>query len=152
MSLGHAANIFSGVPYTVFPRIVSAETILFWLWPYVLWPLITVHKCAETIQVRKLFKGGNYSRKYGNLKILQIWQQIWGPVMMEKIPLDIGNYILFLNCGFVIDSNISGKYQPIWVSVLILDLNQNSGFDRTLCGTNSSPLRHIMIQWIPQFF
>ena len=107
---------------------------------------------AETIQVRKLFKGGNYSRKYGNLKILQIWQQIWGPVMMEKIPLDIGNYILFLNCGFVIDSNISGKYQPIWVSVLILDLNQNSGFDRTLCGTNSSPLRHIMIQWIPQFF
>ena len=107
---------------------------------------------AETIQVRKLFKGGNYSRKYGNLKILQIWQQIWGPVMMEKIPLDIGNYILFLNCGFVIDSNISGKYQPIWVSVLILDLNQNSGFDRTLCGTNSSPLRHIMIQWFPQFF
>ena len=50
---------------TVFPRIVSAETILFWSWPYVLWPLVTVHKSAETIQGRKLFKGGNYSRKYG---------------------------------------------------------------------------------------
>ena len=50
---------------TVFPHIVSAETILFWLWPYVLWPLVTVHKCAETIQGRKLFKGGNYMRKYG---------------------------------------------------------------------------------------
>jgi hypothetical protein len=25
-------------------------------------------------------------------------------------------------------------------------LNQNSGFDRTLCGTNCSPLRQIMIQ------
>ena len=25
--------------YTVFPRIVSAETILFWVWPYLLWPL-----------------------------------------------------------------------------------------------------------------
>ena len=49
----------------VFPHIVSAETILFWLLPYVLWPLITVHKCAETIQGRKLFKGGNYMRKYG---------------------------------------------------------------------------------------
>ena len=50
---------------TVFPRIVSAETILFWIWPYVLWPLVTVHKSGETIQGRKLFKGGNYSRKYG---------------------------------------------------------------------------------------
>ena len=36
--------------HTVFPRIVSAETILFWLWPYVLWPLVTVHKSAETIR------------------------------------------------------------------------------------------------------
>ena len=48
------------------PHIVSAETILCWLWPYVLWPLVTVHKSAETIQGRKLFKGGNYMRKYGN--------------------------------------------------------------------------------------
>ena len=24
---------------TVFPRLVSAETILFWIWPYELWPL-----------------------------------------------------------------------------------------------------------------
>ena len=48
--------------YTLFPPIVSAETILFWIWPYVLWPLVTIHKSAETIQGRKLFKGGNYSR------------------------------------------------------------------------------------------
>ena len=54
-----------GILTTVFPHIVSAETILFWLLPYVLWPLITVHKCAETIQGRKPFKGGNYMRKYG---------------------------------------------------------------------------------------
>ena len=33
----------------------NAETILFWNWPYVLWPFITVHKSAETIQGRKLF-------------------------------------------------------------------------------------------------
>ena len=39
------------IPSTVFPRIVSAETILFWIWPYVLWPLVTVHKSAETIQL-----------------------------------------------------------------------------------------------------
>ena len=30
---------------------------------------MTVHKCAETIQGRKLFKGGNYMRKYGMYKI-----------------------------------------------------------------------------------
>ena len=54
-----------GLIDTVFPHIVSVETTLFWLWPYVLWPLETVHKSAETIQGRKLFKGGNYMRKYG---------------------------------------------------------------------------------------
>ena len=30
-------------------------------------PKVTVHKGAETIQGRKLFKGGNYMRKYGML-------------------------------------------------------------------------------------
>ena len=30
-------------------------------------PKVTVHKCVETIQGRKLFKGGNYLRKYGML-------------------------------------------------------------------------------------
>ena len=103
--------------HTVFPGIVSPESILFWIHPYVLWPLATVHRGAhwsrrsksvqktyrisansfrgnysflnstlctvtfsnstyrcgnysreETIQGRKLFKGGNYSRKYGNCK------------------------------------------------------------------------------------
>ena len=29
-------------------------------------PKVAVHKCMETIQGRKLFKGGNYMRKYGN--------------------------------------------------------------------------------------
>ena len=28
-------------------------------------PKVTVHTCAETIQGRKLFKGGNYVMKYG---------------------------------------------------------------------------------------
>ena len=30
-----------------------------------MWPLDKVHTGAETNQGRKLFKGGNYSRKYG---------------------------------------------------------------------------------------
>ena len=30
-------------------------------------PKVTVHKSAETIQGRKLFKGGNYMRNYGIL-------------------------------------------------------------------------------------
>ena len=35
-------------------------------------PKVTVHKGAETIQGRKLFKGGNYMRKYGIQKCLKI--------------------------------------------------------------------------------
>ena len=49
---------------TVFPHIVSAETILFEFGN----PKVTVHKGAETIQGRQLFKGGNYMRKYGTYK------------------------------------------------------------------------------------
>ena len=39
-------------------------------------PKGTIHKGAETIQGRKLFKGGNYSRKYGKYKLwtlLKFW-------------------------------------------------------------------------------
>ena len=49
---------------TVFPHIVSTETLLFQRSQDIR-PKVTVHKCAETIQGRKLFKGGNYMRKYG---------------------------------------------------------------------------------------
>ena len=34
-------------------------------------PKVTVHKVVETIQGRKLFKGGNYMRKYGT------WKDSW---------------------------------------------------------------------------
>ena len=33
-------------------------------------PKVTVHKGAETIQGRKLFKGRNYLREYGNQDVL----------------------------------------------------------------------------------
>ena len=53
---------------TVFPHIVSAETILFLdlkiQRSQYIWPKVT-HKCAETIQGGKLFRAGNYMRKYG---------------------------------------------------------------------------------------
>mgnify|MGYP006975835862 CR=1 FL=1 len=35
-------------------------------------PKVTVHKGAETIQGRKLFKGGNYMRKYGIFKFSRL--------------------------------------------------------------------------------
>ena len=38
--------------YTIFPHIVFAETILFEFGN----PKVTVHKCAETIQGRKLYE------------------------------------------------------------------------------------------------
>ena len=46
----------------VFSQVLSAETIFFWIWPYLLWPLVTVHKSAETIQGRKLFAEIRYFR------------------------------------------------------------------------------------------
>ena len=55
--------------------------------------------------------------------------------MIEKIPHTIGNQIFPLKCGFGIGFGIGygigRKYQPIWVSVSELDLNQNSGFGHT---------------------
>ena len=59
-----------------------------------------------------------------------------GPIKIEKIPHTIGNYIFPLKCGFGIGYGIGRKYRPIWVSVWVLDLNQNSGFGRILqCGS-----------------
>ena len=48
--------------------------------------------------------------------------------MMEKI----GNWIFPLKFGFGIGYGIGRKYRPIWVSVLVSDLNKNSGFGHTL--------------------
>ena len=50
---------------TVFPYIVSTETILFWIW--ISKGYSTYDKRSQYIDVRKLFKGGNYMkyRKYG---------------------------------------------------------------------------------------
>ena len=53
----------------VFSHTVSVETFFFLNLEVqrsqYIRPKVIVHKCAETIQGRKLFKGGNYTRKYG---------------------------------------------------------------------------------------
>ena len=61
--------------------LVSAETILFWkykMWKFsysfrivAIFYFINWIVAAETIKGRKLFKWGNYSRKYGNMFKLQ---------------------------------------------------------------------------------
>ena len=50
--------------------------------------------------------------------------------MMKRISHTIGNQILSLKCGF--SYGIGRTYRPIWVSVSVLELNQNIGFGRTL--------------------
>ena len=67
-----------GSIHTVFPHIVSAGNYSFLnleiqMSQYIR-PKVTVHKCAETIQWRKLCKGGNYMSKYGiqNYKIAPV--------------------------------------------------------------------------------
>ena len=51
-----------------------------------------------------------------------------GPFMIEIIPHTIGNWNFPLKFGFGVGYSIERKYRPIWVSVLVLHLNQNSGF------------------------
>ena len=55
-----------------------------------------------------------------------------GPFMMKKNTSCIGNYILPLKCSLGIGYCMGQKYLPIWVSVLVSDLIQNSGFGCTL--------------------
>ena len=59
---------------TVFPHIVSAVTILFWIKPNVLWPLVTVNTGAETIQGRKLFAEIRYLN-FHHLNSLEIFEK-----------------------------------------------------------------------------
>ena len=64
-------------------------------------PNFTAHKCAATIQWRKLFKGGNYMRKYGIL--FSAWYKknyvIHEPTEVNKItcrPPTYSNHYCFL--------------------------------------------------------
>ena len=69
---------------TVFPHIVSAETIFFEFGNF----RVTVYKCADAIQWRKLFKGGNYMRKYGiqdYIKIVNLQQFYYVHALMIEI-------------------------------------------------------------------
>ena len=72
--------------YTVFPRIVSAETILFWNWKLckfsysfrimAIFYFINWIVAAETMEGGKLFKGRNYLRKYGTHFFLKKQQSL----------------------------------------------------------------------------
>ena len=58
-----------------------------------------------------------------------LWWKKWAP---KKIPRTIGNQIFSLICGFVIGYSMGWKYWPIWVTVSVSNLNQNSGLGHTL--------------------
>ena len=60
--------------HTVFPHIVSAETILFWIWKSK--GHSTYGQRSQYIEARKLFKGGNYSRA----------ETIWGNTVVYFEP------------------------------------------------------------------
>ena len=115
---------------TVFPHIVSAEAILFWIFPYVLWPLITVHKCAETIQGRKLFMGGNYMRKYGKYYIIFRKHILNSQGSLASVWLDIKKIIKKLKMLSIIKMNLGTfcsvaahfEEAAIFVSILVFKL------------------------------
>ena len=53
-----------------------------------------------------------------------------GLFLMKKMLCTIGNQIF--SFGISIGYGIGWKYRPIWISVSVSDLNQNSSFGRTL--------------------
>ena len=67
----HIPFLFLG--YNVFPHIVSAETILCWIQKSL--GHITYDQRSQYIYMRKLFKGGNYSRA----------ETIWGNTVPWKV-------------------------------------------------------------------
>ena len=99
-------------PYTVFLQIVSAETILFWIWPYVLWPLITVNKSAETIQGRKLFA----EIRYQEIFLTVFWgeglerylSRIWNSSLLSARAA----LLIILSCGSLVDDNCNKGLGP----------------------------------------
>ena len=60
--------------------------------------------------------------------------------MVKKILRIIGNQTFSLKFGFGIGYGIGRKYRPIRVSVLVSDLNQNSGFGRSLTDEQQTSL------------
>jgi hypothetical protein len=58
-------------------------------------PKVTLHKCAETIQGRKLFKGGNYSRKYGKLISILVTED--SPGRIHSIPNHEVHVLIYSN-------------------------------------------------------
>jgi hypothetical protein len=87
---------------TLFPPIVSAETILFWKWKMwkfsysfrimAIFYFINWMFAAQTIEGGNLFKGGNYSQKYGmqSYEIKSppwtiLWFRILGIFFVENI-------------------------------------------------------------------
>ena len=63
---------------------------------------VTVHKGAETIQGRKLFKGGNYMRKYG---ILILVHTTWHTEMLHVFLFEPKPFLLTWEIKYAIGFN-----------------------------------------------
>ena len=99
-------------------------------------PKVTVHKCAEIIQGRKLFKGGNFMRKYGPYRFFKL----------QRIP--VPTQLLFFLCQRRKiwkrwSININGKWHDMGAALaklsyiigLILHCGKNSGDLRIIPST-----------------
>ena len=95
----------------------------------------------------------------GGYRFLKIWKWtqfgLKGPFRIEKIP----HTTFHLKCGFGIGYGMGWKCRPIWISVSVSNLNQSSGFGRTLCnshcksqGLNSETvIYHFLLQFASRF-
>ena len=82
---------------------------------------VTVHKCAEIIQVRKLFKGKNYMRKYGKSNMKNNSSKLFNNPFYIKITY-------LLNLSSAIRRSASYKFNIILLSFTITPVMLNIFF------------------------
>ena len=91
---------------TIFPHIVSGEATFFLQLEIqrsqYISPKVTVHKGAETIQGKKLFKGWNYMRKYG---ILILVHTTWHTERLHVFLFEPKRFLLTWEVKYAIGFN-----------------------------------------------
>ena len=146
----------------VCPWILSTETILFWIWPYVLW-LVTVHKRTETILEGNLFKGRNYSRKYGTYivtcTIMSLSKFRWIHRKLKMIQFDVFCIWLFffrsnMMCWSITQANqtASKGWAPILPTTIAEASRKNWFIVHSLMGKSKVMLKSVLRNYFQRFF
>ena len=83
------------------------------------------------MKLKSLKLNTNLQIQSNNMQYLAANLVLGALLRWKNITLSVTRF-LPLKCGFWLITVFAQKYQPFWLSVSVLDLNQNSGFGHTL--------------------